>query len=128
MLIGARRKAHRTPCNAAMPTHNLSKIFCPKSIAVVGASEKPGSVGRTVLANLQLAKFPGPLYPVNPKHETLLTLPTFPSVGVLPCVPDLAIIATPARTVPSLICECGTAGIRGLIILTAGFREVGSVR
>jgi acetyltransferase len=110
-----------------MPTNSLSKIFCPKCVAVIGASERMGSVGRTVLENLQRSEFSGPLYPVNPKYESLLKLRAFPSVAALPSVPDLAIIATPAVTVPSLISECGRAGIRGLIILSAGFREVGSV-
>ena len=109
-----------------MPTHNLAKIFQPKSIAIIGASEKPGSVGRTVLENLQRAKFPGELYPINPKYESLQKLRAYPSVEALPRVPDLAIIATPAATVPALIKECGDVGVRGLIILTAGFREVGA--
>jgi acetyltransferase len=108
-----------------MPTNNLSKIFSPKSVAVIGASERIGSVGRTVLENLQRAEFPGPLYPVNPKHESLCKLRSYPAVDALPDVPDLAIIATPAGTVPSLVKECGRAGIRGLILLSAGFREVG---
>jgi acetyltransferase len=109
-----------------MPTHNLSKIFKPRSVAIIGATERPGSVGRTTLENLKTAKFAGDLFPVNPKYESLQQLRAHPSVKDLPSVPDLAIIATPAASVPSLICECGEAGIRGLVILTAGFREVGA--
>jgi acetyltransferase len=108
-----------------MPTHNLSKILSPNSVAVIGASEKPSSVGRNVLENLQLAKFPGRLYPINPKYGSILKLTAYPSVSALPSVPDLAIIATPAPTLPAIIEECGKAGVHGLIILTAGFREVG---
>jgi acetyltransferase len=76
--------------------------------------------------NLQRCEFPGPLYAVNPNHKSLLGLQSFASVRALPDVPDLAILATPAGTIPSLITECGRAGIRGLIILSAGFREVGA--
>jgi acetyltransferase len=109
-----------------MPTHNLSKIFQPQSIAIIGASDTPGSVGRTVLENLKQGKFAGPLYPINPKYSSVQQLAAYPSVEVVPSVPDLAIIATPATTVPALINECGDAGIRGLVILSAGFREVGT--
>ena len=108
-----------------MPTQNLSKIFRPRSVAVVGASSKPASVGRTVVENLQQAAFPGPIYPVNPKHKSLLELPAYASVAELPAIPDLAIIATPAASVPSVVNECGERGIKGLVILSAGFREVG---
>ena len=108
-----------------MSTHNLSKIFHPRSVAVVGASSKPASVGRTVLENLQQAGFPGSIYPINPKYDSLLGLKAYGSIGELPESPDLAIIATPAPTVPSLVRECGEREIHGLIILSAGFREVG---
>jgi acetyltransferase len=109
-----------------MATQNLAKIFRPRSVAVVGATAKPGSVGRTVLLNLKQCGFPGKVYPVNPKHDSVLDLPAYPSVAQIPDPPDLAIIATPAVTVPSVVRECGEAGIHGLIILSAGFREVGS--
>ncbi len=109
-----------------MPTHNLSKIFRPQHIAVVGASERAGSVGRTVLENLHQAGFRGDIYPVNPKHKSLLGRPVYASIGALPKRPDLAIIATPAVTVPGLINELGEAGVPGVIILSAGFSEVGA--
>jgi acetyltransferase len=108
-----------------MPTHNLSKIFRPRSVAVIGASEKKGSVGRTLLENLRQAEFPGDVFPVNPKYDKLLDLRAYRSITALPVVPDLAIIATPADTVPALVRECGEKGVRGLIVLSAGFREVG---
>jgi acetyltransferase len=103
----------------------LSKIFRPNSVAVVGASDRRGSVGRTVLENLQRAEFAGPIYPVNPKHQLLLKLPAYPSVLELPAAADLAIIATPAASVPGVVRECGQAGVSGIIILSAGFREIG---
>ncbi len=103
----------------------LSRILRPHSVAVIGASIKARSVGRTVLENLKQAAFPGPLYPINPRYDTLLDLPAYASIRALPGAPDLAIIATPAPTVPALVRECGEAGVFGLIILSAGFREVG---
>jgi len=108
-----------------MPIQNLSKIFQPRSVAVVGASINLGSVGRTVLENLQRAGFAGELYPINPKYESVLNLRTYASIDKLPSAPDLVIIATPAATVPALVGDCGAAGVRGLIVVSAGFREVG---
>ena len=108
-----------------MPIQNLSKIFQPRSVAVIGASAKLGSVGRTVLENRQRARFAGELFPINPKYDSVLNLRAYPSISKLPDPPDLAIIATPAATVPALVGECGAAGVRGLIVLSAGFQEVG---
>lgn len=109
-----------------MATQNLSKIFHPQSIAVIGASDRVGSVGHTVLENLQRAGFEGEVYAVNPKHSSVLGVQCFPSVGELPETVDLAIIATPAATVPGIVRGCGEQGILGLIIVSAGFREVGA--
>lgn len=104
---------------------NLDKIFRPQSIAVVGATDRPGSVGQTVLHNLTSAGFTGPIYPVNPRREMVSNLRAYPNVAALPTTADLAVICTPAATVPPLVAECGEAGIRGLVILTAGFHETG---
>ena len=109
-----------------MPTLNLSKIFEPHSVAVVGATEKAGSVGRTVLANLIETGTGKLIYPINPKYETLLGLKAYPSVSALQDPPDLVVIATPAPTIPALVRECGEAGVLGMIILSAGFSEVGA--
>jgi acetyltransferase len=109
-----------------MPTQNLSKIFRPRSVAVIGASQKSATVGRTVLENLRQADFPGRIFPVNPNYDTILGLTTYRSVGDLPETPDLAVIATPAVSVPGLVRECGERGIDGLIVLSAGFREIGA--
>jgi acetyltransferase len=108
-----------------MVTQHLSKIFQPRSIAVLGASAKPNSVGQTVLANLQQAGAGKEIYPINPRYDSLLGLKAYPSVSSLHSTPDLVVVATPAATVPGLVRECGEAGVLGMIILSAGFSEVG---
>jgi acetyltransferase len=108
-----------------MPIRNLDRILAPRSVAVIGASERPGSVGQSVLRNLRSARSIR-LYPVNPKHAQLADLPCWPSVKALPAIPDLAVICTPAATVPGVVRECGEAGIGGLVILSAGFGETGA--
>jgi len=115
------------------PSHNLfhvrdrplDAIFSPRSIAVVGASETPQSVGRTLLWNLISNPFGGTVYPVNPKRTSVLGIRAYPSVGEIPDEVDLAVIATPAPTVPGLIRECVEKDIRGAIIISAGFKEIG---
>ena len=104
----------------------LDAIFAPKTIAVIGATETPGSVGRTILENLQKGGFLGTLYPVNPKRPTVLGLPAFTSITALPTVPDLAVIITPPATVPGIIKDCVKKGVRGAIIISAGFKEIGA--
>ncbi len=104
---------------------NLDKIFKPQRIAVIGASNNPGSVGYTVLKNLVSFGFPGVVYPVNPRYEAVQGIHAYPDVKDLPRAPDLAIICTPAPTVPDLVRQCGEAGILGLIIISAGFKETG---
>lgn len=108
-----------------MSTVNLEKIFLPKRIAVVGASDDPSSVGHTVLKNLVGSGFAGVIYPVNPKRESVMGIEAYPSLKKIPRQVDLAIIATPARTVPDLIEECGEAGVLGVVIIPAGFKEIG---
>lgn len=107
-----------------MSLRNLEKIFQPRSVTVVGASSRPGTVGRTVLENLVAAG--AVVYPVNPKHTTVAGIAAYPSVDALPDTPDLAVICTPAVTVPSVMRACGEKGIRGLIVISAGFRETGA--
>jgi acetyltransferase len=102
---------------------SLDFLFAPKTVAVIGATERKGSVGRAVLENL--SGFKGSVYPVNPKHPSLLGVPSFPSIAAIPAKIDLAVIATPASTVPGIVRECAQAGAKGAIILSAGFKECG---
>jgi len=105
--------------------HPLDAIFAPKSVAVIGATENRGSVGRTVFQNLGRGGFQGVVYPVNPKRSSVLSVKAYPSIGGLPEPVDLAVITTPASTVPGLIKECVAAGVKGAVIISAGFKETG---
>ncbi len=102
---------------------SLDAIFHPHAITVIGATERPGSVGRAVLQNL--AQFGGPVFPVNPNRPTVLGRRCHPSVAAIGEKPDLAIVATPAASVPGVIRECAAAGISAAVILSAGFKETG---
>jgi acetyltransferase len=104
---------------------NLDKIFAPQRVAVIGASDSPRSVGYTVLRNLIGSGFQGVVYPVNPKRESVQGVQAYPDIPSLPHPPDLAVICTPAPTVPGIVRASGEAGTRGLLIISAGFREVG---
>jgi len=106
-------------------TLNLDKIFNPKSVAIVGASDEEGTVGYALLKNFKELGFEGKIYPVNIKKSEVLGLQAYPSVEQIPEPVDLAIIATPARTVPGIVEQCGKSGIKGLIIISAGFKEIG---
>jgi acetyltransferase len=106
--------------------HPLDTIFAPKSIAVIGATERAGSVGRTLLWNLISHPFGGTVFPVNPKRASVLGIKAYPNLAALPERVDLAVIATPAPTVPGIITECVEAGIKGAIIISAGFKESGA--
>ncbi len=108
-----------------MVTVNLDKIFNPKVIALVGASDREGSVGYTLMRNLIESGFEGKVYPVNIRKKNILGVQAYPSVSVIPELVDMAIIATPAKTVPEVLEECGKSGIKGIIIISAGFKEVG---
>jgi acetyltransferase len=106
-------------------TENLDKIFNPKRIAVIGASEREGSVGARLIQNLIGIGYNGVVYPVNPFRSTVQGITAYPSITKIPWHVDLAIIATPAHTVPQIIEECGKAGVLGIVIISAGFKEVG---
>ncbi|HDP89896.1 MAG TPA: bifunctional acyl-CoA synthetase/GNAT family N-acetyltransferase [Thioalkalivibrio sp.] len=108
-----------------MGPHYLNKLFRPHSIAVFGASERENAVGTRVFANLLSAGFKGELYPVNPKHKRVQGRRCFSSLDKVDAPVDLAVIATPAATVPGIIRDCGEHGIRAAVILTAGFAEMG---
>jgi acetyltransferase len=105
---------------------SLDAIFLPRNIAVIGATEAPGSVGRTLLWNLIASPFGGTVFPINPKRSSVLGIKSYPGIGDLPEKVDLAVIATPARTVPGLIAQCAAAGVKGVVIISAGFRETGA--
>lgn len=104
--------------------HPLERLFSPHSIAVFGASERPNAVGTRVLESLLSDKFPGPVYPVNPKHDRVRGLKCFHNIDAIGEPVDLAVVATPAPTVPGIIRECGEHGVRAAIVLSAGFGEI----
>jgi acetyltransferase len=104
----------------------LDCIFSPKAVALIGATESPGSVGRTLLENLQRGEFPGAIYPVNPKRATVLGIKAYPGILAVPDKVDLAVVVTPPATVPGIIHDCAQAGVRGAIIISAGFKETGA--
>jgi acetyltransferase len=103
---------------------SLDVFFNAKNVAVIGATGAPHSVGRSIVANLKDAPFPGAIYPVNPRDDTLLGLRCFPSIWTVPDAVDLAVIVTPAKTVPGVIRECASSGVPAAIIIS-GFREIG---
>jgi len=103
----------------------LEVFFRPRNVAVIGATEDQAGVGRSLVSNLKQTSFGGGIFPVNPKRSSVLSLPCYPSIGEVPEKADLAVIATPARTVPAIVGECAAAGVEGAIIISAGFRETG---
>lgn len=109
-----------------MSIRNLDAIFRPASVALIGASPKPASVGRVIADNLLAAGFSGPIMPVNPKYASISGVIAYPDVASLPVVPDLAVICTPPQTVPELVRQLGCRGTRGAVVITAGFGELGS--
>jgi acetyltransferase len=106
-------------------TENLDFIFKPKTIAVIGASERNGSVGAKILNNLLSSGYTGEIFPVNPFRETVQGLKAYPVITKIPEKVDLAIIATPAHLVPQILEECGLAKTLGIVIVSAGFKEAG---
>ncbi|HEY1500500.1 MAG TPA: bifunctional acetate--CoA ligase family protein/GNAT family N-acetyltransferase [Acidobacteriaceae bacterium] len=103
----------------------LASIFTPKSVAVVGATDREGSVGCTVLQNLLGSPFGGPVWPVNPRRDSILGVPAYKSIKNLPGVPDLIVVTTPAGTVPAIIQEAVDFGVPSAIVISAGFKETG---
>ncbi len=109
-----------------MGPHYLSPFFTPKSVAIVGASEREDSVGYRLLLNMQEAGFKGGLYPVNHKREQVLGLKAYPDLNSVPEDLDLVVISTPAPSVPGIVRQCGEKGVNAIIIITAGFGELGA--
>ena len=103
----------------------IDAILRPRSVAVVGASRRPGTIGREILRNLVAMGFEGPVYPVHPSSSHVLSMRAWPTVDAIPDPVDLAVIAVPAPSVLEVVQACARKGVRGLVVVTAGFREVG---
>lgn len=103
----------------------LTSIFAPESVAVIGATDRVGSVGRTILWNLMSNPFGGTIFPVNPKRHNVLGIVAYPNIKAIPEPIDLAIIAIPAPMVPDAVRDCVEVGVKGAIIISAGFKEIG---
>jgi acetyltransferase len=103
----------------------LDVFFSPATVAVIGATEKKDSVGRTILWNLITSPFGGTVYPVNPNRASVLSIRAYPGIADIPEPIDLAVIVTPAPTVPGIIAECVKAGVKAAVIISAGFKEIG---
>ncbi len=105
--------------------HYLTSLFEPASVAIIGASERAGAIGTVLVENMRAARYRGELFAVNPKHRSVQGVPCFPDIGAVPRQVDLAVVATPPQTVPQLMAECGLAGVRAAVVITAGFSETG---
>ncbi|UCC25213.1 MAG: acetate--CoA ligase family protein [Gemmatimonadales bacterium] len=105
--------------------HSLEPLFAPRSVAVVGASREPSKRGFQIVRALSESRYRGAVYPVNPRGGELLGFPVYAAVADLPEVPDLAVICTPAASVPEIMSQCGQKGIRGALVLAVGFGESG---
>ncbi|MBM3890470.1 MAG: acetyl CoA synthetase subunit alpha, partial [Verrucomicrobia bacterium] len=110
------RKGQRKPLDA---------FFAPRSVAVIGATETPGTVGRTILWNLISSQFGGTVYPVNLKRSNVLGIRAYPNVAALPETPDLVVVITPATAVPNIVKECVDVGVKSGVVISAGFKEIG---
>jgi len=104
---------------------SVAPFLCPRSIALVGASDKPGSIGALLLANLLASGFTGPVYPVNPRHRVIQGAPAYPDLSSCPQPPDLAVVAVPAPLVAEVVDQAGRLGVRAVCVISAGFAEVG---
>jgi len=109
-----------------MTRHYLSPFFSPKAVAIVGASPTEGSVGHRLLFNMIEAGYKGSLYPVNPKHKKVLGRHCYTDIAAIPGQVDMAVIATPAATVPGIVRQCGEKNILNVVIISAGFSEAGA--
>jgi acetyltransferase len=114
-----------TPSVLEKDRHPLDVIFAPRSVAVIGATETEGAVGRTVLWNLISSPFGGTVYPVNPKRPSVLGIKAYPSIKALPEKVDLIVVCIPAPAVPAIIQEAVSCGVKGAVIISAGFKEIG---
>ncbi|MGE3316183.1 MAG: CoA-binding protein, partial [Planctomycetaceae bacterium] len=113
------------PTRRRFPVGSISKLFDPRSVAIIGATERAGSVGRTLTANLLARSFHGAVYPVNSKRSEVLGVKAYARIEEVPECPDVAVIVTPAATVPRIVQQCADRGVRAAIVISAGFRELG---
>lgn len=120
-----RQKNYYSPVTLTSHMNQLDKIFKPESVAIVGASTKPGSVGNDIVKNLSSHGFVGKIYPVNPKAEELYNLRVYPTLTAINEQVDLVIIVVPAESVPDILAEAGKLNIKGAVIISAGFKEAG---
>ncbi len=130
------RMSERPHAPAIEPAHDILRagggvkglhaVFAPRTVALIGATERPATVGRAILTNLTSGAFAGAVYPVNPRHTSVLGHECYASIAAAPQRVDLAVIVTPALTVPDVVLECGRAGVRAAIVISAGFREIGA--
>jgi acetyltransferase len=115
-----------SPDAANQARSSFDCMFAPRSVAVIGATDREGTVGRTLVQNLNGSGFAGKVYPVNPKRETVLGLRCYPNIAAVPGPVDLAILITPATTVPQLTRDCIEAGVQSAVVISAGFKERGA--
>src|SRR3954469_7866044 len=107
-------------------THYLAPLFEPDSVAIAGATERRDAIGNVLIENMLSARYSGALHPVNPKHRWVRGLKCYRSIADIAHPVDLAVVATPPATVPRVIEECGRAGVRAAVVITAGFSETGA--
>ncbi|MGB8476550.1 MAG: bifunctional acetate--CoA ligase family protein/GNAT family N-acetyltransferase [Candidatus Acidiferrum sp.] len=104
----------------------MMSFFSPASVALVGATDREGSVGGTTLRNLLQAGYKGRVFPVNPHRKEIFGVPCFPAIGAIPETVELAVVVTPAVTVPGVVAECVKAGVASVVVISAGFKEMGA--
>ncbi len=117
----AKSQARETISEAA----SVARLLAPRSVAVIGASRTPGTIGHELFRNLLAYEFTGTIYPVNPNTEAVVGVRAYPTVGDIPDAVDVAVIVVPAAAVPNVIEECAAKGVHGLVVITAGFAETG---
>ncbi|PIE22270.1 MAG: acyl-CoA synthetase [Planctomycetota bacterium] len=123
---GKSSSAKKSPAPPVLdPAHALDGLFRPRSIAVVGASRRKGSIGHEIVAKLVQGGFSGPVCPINPQAESVLSIRCYASIEEVPGEVDMALLVVPASAVNSAAEACGKKGVRGLVVITAGFREIG---
>src|SRR5579859_1880918 len=108
------------------PSYGLEAMFTPASVAVIGATDRPGTVGRTILENLLHGRYQGKVYAVNEKHPEVQGLKAYANIRDISTPVDLAVVVTPATTVPRIISDCVDAGTKSAIVISAGFKERGA--